>query len=715
MALQLFPHNQTAYEAAMKLIAEEGKAAVIHPTGTGKSFIAFKLALEHPTERVCWLAPSAYIYKTQVGNLAAVMQDFEPEMLSNICFMTYSKLMMNEDQMGNLKPDWIICDEFHRAGSAQWGKSVLKLIEMYPRAGLLGLSATNIRYLDNQRDMAEELFEGHVASEMTLGEAIAREILPAPMYIISMYSYKQELERVQKRIRNEKNPGMRAANEKLLEQLKRTLEHAEGLNETFSKYMKKPHGRYLVFCSGKEHMQEMMEKSREWFWQLDKTPHLYSITHDDPNAEREYAAFQKDESNHLRLLFSIDMLNEGIHVEGVDGVILLRPTISPILYLQQIGRALAVGTHTQPVIFDIVNNFDGLYAIDSIRQEAEAFFAVSPDSEKMRVRFAEQFRVIDEIRDCRSIFEAIKRSLSAGWETYYLEAKSYYEKNGSLDIPKSYSTISGLALGSWLMTQRRVYEGKIPGSLSEEQVERLNAIGMDWNSGSDKSFEKGYEALESYYKVHGHSDVLSDYVTENGYRLGKWVGNIRRKYKGVSGKKLTGKQIERLEALGMIWDKTEHQWKQNYEKAKAYYLEHGHLRIPHDYITADGTNLGIWLDHQRSVYSGKKSKAASLSEERKKKLEAIGMEWDTVYDRQWETRYQYAKMYYKTHGNLRVPVTYVTQDGVQLGRWINRQREQERKHTLSRERKRLLNRIGFEVDIRLEEYEYTEENKKAEF
>ena len=65
------------------------------------------------------------------------------------------------------------------------------------------------------------------------------------------------------------------------------------------------------------------------------------------------------------------MLNEGIHVKDVDGVILLRPTVSPILYLQQIGRALAAGKKSRPVIFDIVDNFESLYTIDSIRLEVK--------------------------------------------------------------------------------------------------------------------------------------------------------------------------------------------------------------------------------------------------------------------------------------------------------------------------------------------------------
>lgn len=67
-----------------------------------------------------------------------------------------------------------------------FGASTQKLLALCPHAKLLGLTATNVRYLDNNRDMAEELFDGHVASEMTLGEAIVRGILPALKYVTTV-------------------------------------------------------------------------------------------------------------------------------------------------------------------------------------------------------------------------------------------------------------------------------------------------------------------------------------------------------------------------------------------------------------------------------------------------------------------------------------------------------------------------------------------------
>ena len=125
MALQLFPHNQAAYDAALAMMKENGRAAVVHPTGTGKSFIAFQLALEHPGEPVLWGAPSEYIFQTQLKRLSEAMPGFLPEMLRHVTFLTYARLF--RDGAKEIRPDWIILDEFHRAGSKEWGKGVRKL------------------------------------------------------------------------------------------------------------------------------------------------------------------------------------------------------------------------------------------------------------------------------------------------------------------------------------------------------------------------------------------------------------------------------------------------------------------------------------------------------------------------------------------------------------------------------------------------------------
>lgn len=135
--------------------------------------IAFKLVETHPNELFLWLAPSTYIFHTQLENLQRMI-GYTDSLLQHVIFMSYSKLMRDEDFIDTIDPDYIILDEFHRCGAQEWGRSVNRLLEAHSDAKLLGLSATSIRYLDNQLDMAQKLFDGCVASEMSLGEAICK-------------------------------------------------------------------------------------------------------------------------------------------------------------------------------------------------------------------------------------------------------------------------------------------------------------------------------------------------------------------------------------------------------------------------------------------------------------------------------------------------------------------------------------------------------------
>ena len=669
MSIHLFQHNEDAYRAVERMLEEKRKAAVIHPTGSGKSLIAFKLAEQHPQKHFLWLSPSEYIYKTQLENIDTSF--------SNIEYMSYSRLMKNENCIEKLHPDYIILDEFHRCGAAEWGKSVKKLLDAYPDAGLLGLSATSIRYLDNQRNMAEEIFEGNIASEMTLGEAIVRGILPEPKYVIAMYSYRKELEQLKKRIQNLSNRGLIEENKKMLEQLRRALEQSEGLEDVFAKHMTKKNGKYILFCAGKAHMDEMKAQAGDWFRKIDKNPRIYTAFYNHAGTGKEFAAFKEDDSDHLKLLYCIDMLNEGIHVEDVDGVILLRPTVSPIIYMQQIGRALSTGTEETPIIFDLVNNFDSLYCVDCLKNEMKEARMQFAERHGRHEHFGDRFRIVDETKNSRQLFVKLQENLNSAWEVYYAAARRWYEENGHLKVPKGYVTPSGLTLGSWIQTQRKVHAGKTAGSLTPERTQMLEKIGMIWEV-SDYKWEAAIEELQKYHDQYGNVDVKARYVTEDGWALGKWVSNLRLKVKKYGlNQTLTRAQQLQLEALGMIWDKNKENWERYFEAAERYYQKKGSLDVPVKYITQGGIPLGRWLSGIRRQAAGSDMQA-SLTKEQKKRLQSIGLEMDTRPEQQWNMKYNLAKEYYEQHGNLNVPVSYAV-NGIRLGRWLSNIRS-KRKH-----------------------------------
>ena len=716
MKIELFEHNQTAYQAALAMMRSAGKAAVIHPTGTGKSFIGFKLCEDFPDKIICWLSPSEYIFRTQVENLAASIET--NEMLTdgagnyatcnaqtladtnnrngfkNVRFYTYAKLMsMAETELGKIHPDYIILDEFHRCGAVMWGQGVHKLLSMYPKAKVLGLSATAIRYLDNQRDMSDELFDGNVASEMTLGEAIVRGILRPPKYVLSVFSYQKDLAKYEKRVRMAKNRCIRDEGEKQLEALRHALKQADGLDEIFRKHMKNHAGKYIVFCANYEHMTEMIGRVPEWFGKVDQNPHIYKAYSDDPATSQAFEDFKADESGHLKLLYCIDMLNEGVHVEDIDGVVLLRPTVSPIIYKQQVGRALSAGKKKDAVIFDIVLNIESLYSIGTIEEEMQVAASYYHFLNREDEIVNEHFKVIDEVQDCIALFEKLEETLAASWDLMYEHAKQYYREHGNLEVPVRYQTEEGYGLGRWLLTQRKVRAGEKYGVLGADRIQKLDRLGMVWGSYRDLSWERYFSEAKKYYEEHGNLNTNVNDVTDSGIRLGAWICQLRTYRKsGIQKSYLTEERIQALGKIGMIWDVPDYLWEENFMECLRYYREHGNLNVPNAYISPKGLKIGGWIRRQRLLRKGKTS-GAKLTEEQIARLDGIGMVWKTKPEQQWDKGYAEAKAYYEENGNLNVPVSYVSPDGYKLGGWIADRREKgKEKH--SKEQQGKLDSLG---------------------
>lgn len=435
VALRLFEHNEKAYHAAVRMMERYGKAAIVHPTGTGKSYIAFKLIEDNPEKVVIWLSPSEYIFKTQLESLKRNDPDFP---LANVHFYTYTKLMCctqaQLDEIAAKKPTYIILDEFHRAGAECWGESTVALLRLCPEARLLGLTATNIRYLDNNRDMAEELFDSRVASDMTLGEAVVRGILPAPNYVTTVYQYQKDLARYQTRVDNLRSVGIQDVNQKYLNALRRALEQADGLDKVFAHHITNKSGKYIVFCANKEHMDEMISHVPEWFAKVNAEVAVYEVYSDDPSTDKAFADFKWGNRNDRQ------------------------------------------------------------------------------------------------------------------WNEVYGAAKRYFEANGNLDVPVAYVSPEGYALGKWVRRQQYAYRNpeKSNAILSQERIELLDAIGMQWEK--PDPWQHRYELAQEYKRCHGNLDIPAKYKTADGIWLGRWIYNQKRLLQSGS-EKLSEEQKKKLKEL----------------------------------------------------------------------------------------------------------------------------------------------------------------------
>ncbi len=308
-----------------------------------------------PEYSIIVIEPQKFIFE----QLQKKIEKYEPS-INNVKFLTYSALGKLDDEKIRQfnSPNIVIVDEMHRAGAPKWNIGLQKMFDVFPTdCKYIGFSATPIRFLDGKRNMAEELFNGCIANEISLADAILNRILPLPRYIAGLYTYDNEVNAITRKIENSRNTDEEKA--KLLEEvaiMKKNLDKSKGVSTIFKKYINQDKGKYVAFCRNINHLKLMRSCLEQWFSEAGISCNFYEVHCKNPEKNKQFNAFMID--NKLSVCLSVAMLSEGVH--GIDGVILLRDTISPNLYYQQIGRVFAVDMDTVPIIFDLVANCESI-------------------------------------------------------------------------------------------------------------------------------------------------------------------------------------------------------------------------------------------------------------------------------------------------------------------------------------------------------------------
>ena len=671
----IFPHNKRAYEKVCAAFETSNRTCVIQPTGTGKMYVAMQLMDDHPREEILYLtsySPILTALNTEMKKCGVPSEHLSAALYAGLDAKVCSKQYA-----------YIIMDEFHRVGAENWGTWASTLLENNPQSKVLGLSATPIRYLDNNRDMSDELFDGNVASSMTLAEAVGTGILKMPKYVCAVYSLADELERYKERVGKMKTDANKTEALALLEKARRSLEQAEGLPEIFAQHMTVKDGRYVVFCRNYEHMESMEEECREWFKDANSEITMYELRANRSDAvnEETLLEFSSDTSNKLKLLFVVNMLNEGVHLKNVDGCIMLRPTESMNVFLQQLGRAISVGNAERTIIFDIVNNSAQLNAFGSFKSDVERTAAETGTGVQL-----DDFEVHEKLRDFWDIVSQIDILLTnKSWNEWYALAEEYHRINGHLKIPKGYTTPTGEKLGQWLQRQRAIFKN---GMMSVERQQKLESIGMVWEF-NFLTWDEWFAFAEEYYHFYRHLKIPPNYTIPSGQSLLVWIRRQRIDYQNGL---LSLEQQKKLESIGMVWDPVGELWNHMFLVATAHHDKYGDISVAQDFIASTGEKLGNWIGVQRRVY-----KAGEMPAVRQKKLESLGIVWSPS-KAHWDEMLSYARDFRDKMGHLMIPAGHLVTNGSDLGCWIQRQRQKFRDGTLSDARTAKLNELGMVWD-----------------
>lgn len=619
----LNPHNLEAYQEINKLL-DSGikKIAIPRATGSGKTYIMGALAEKYNSDKKLVLEPTRPL-------LNSIKEKFDEFGIANTDFITYQKLIrMSDEDIAAMDYKLIFLDEFHHGTAPVWGMKIDFLMKTHSDSIIFGTSATTVR--NDGVNVVETLFDNNAIEELSLSTAIARKVLPCPHYITAIYRIDDEFEKLKKRIEDSTN----TKDEKIefyrkMQEMKIHFEKSYGIPLILNKYIKVRNGKYLVFCKDKKHLNAMRDVVINWFQTAGiKDIHSYAVYSDYPDKEKDYKEFCDDNSDSAKILFSINMLNEGLHIEDVSGVLMLRTTQSNLIYLQQLGRLLEAGNKDKYLlVFDFVNNFssvnDGVGLLKEIKDAVAREKESNPDFDDSGFEDIDTFFVLEQVVEIQEMFKEIEGRLQGSFEQNINDIVKYFDSHGYL--PKMNSADKHTRkLASFLIKERI---NKREAELKSEdypayRANKLESIpGFSWNPRKEK-FNTFLYYLKEYKKNSSVEEIKNSELFMN-YPIGKQYSNYCYKYKHRLLDESDRKKFEDL--VGEVKNRYDIRLEKNFLVAKEC-IEEG-IVITKRNQCFKGINLYEWISGTlRNKYENNKM----TDDERKIVKQLIGFDIEEI-------------------------------------------------------------------------------------
>lgn len=342
--------QQEALTALAKLQQDnKQKALLISATGTGKTYLsAFAVKKANP-KRLLFLAHREQILKQACKTFAKIIPDIQYGILSAnhkdfhkpYLFATIN-MLSKEENLTQFTPthfDYIIIDETHRAGAS----SYLKILNYFQPQFLLGMTATPER--TDGFDIYQ-LFDHNIAYEIRLNQAMQENLL-CPFHYFGITDITVDDQEINDNSTfNDLTTDARVTH--IINQSKYYGFSGERL-------------RGLIFCSQIEEAQILSQKFNE------RGFNTIALSGKDSQETRTNAIHkleQKERSTGLDYIFTVDIMNEGIDIPAINQIIMLRPTKSAIIFVQQLGRGLRKYPQKDyVVILDFIGNYQNNFMI----------------------------------------------------------------------------------------------------------------------------------------------------------------------------------------------------------------------------------------------------------------------------------------------------------------------------------------------------------------
>ena len=329
---------------------DEKRAILVSATGTGKTYASAFAVKDFNPKRFLFIVHREQIAKQSINAYKNVIKDKTFGLLTgnrkdfdaDYIFSTIQTLS-KDDIYTKFKPDefdYIVIDEVHKAGASTY----LKIIDYFNPKFYLGMTASPER--TDSFDIYD-LFDHNIAHEIRLQEALEEDLL-CPFHYFGINDVTFDDGTTKDNFKDLNNYGISKKVDYLLEK-------SEFYGYSGDRI------KALVFCSRKEEAKDLSKEFNE------RGHPSEVLTGDDSQEERQIAIDRltnDDNPSKLEYIFTVDIFNEGVDIPEINQVLLVRPTESPIIFIQQLGRGLRKFKNKDfVVILDFIGNHNNNYMI----------------------------------------------------------------------------------------------------------------------------------------------------------------------------------------------------------------------------------------------------------------------------------------------------------------------------------------------------------------
>lgn len=443
----------------------------------------------------------------------------------------------------------------------------------------------------------------------------------------------------------------------------------------------------------------------------------YHVSGSMPTAKRE-RNLKEFAAADFAIVSNARCLTEGVDVPAVDMVAFLSPKRSEVEIVQAAGRAMRTsGTKTTgyilvPIFLDRGHcesieeavhraDFGDIWEVlESLQEEDDVLEGIIRDygEAQGRAKGFDDTRLVECIEfagnpiDLPILQKAVSTKclerLVSGWDVWYGKLAAFKERSGNCNVKIQWE--EDPELGAWVSSQRTRYS---KGLLARSRIDRLNALGFDWDYQQNKSHDtwmRRFEELKAFTAENDGNPNISRYHPNK--LLAHWVMTQRGNRKKMRSSTppdetyMTLEQEQLLEELGIDWNPADDEWQRKFVEMQEFMQAQGHS-YPSE-VEPINKALDGWARKQRSDNDD-----GTILADRKAQLDGIHFEWISPVKRKWHNNLNRLRAYFEQYQDSNVPNKWP--EDPKLASWVSHQRARRKKDELTEEEIHLLDELKF--------------------